>query len=750
MNSKTLQKPAHYGWRLLAAGGWGFFVSLLFAELMLKPFFFIDVFFLLREFFIFILRILLDEELAWSLDRPIYLLLMFASGGFIVGVVAEAFGSFLSRISKKTGALGSQGFTGAACVAFLWILVLTILKIWTYDLKRPVILAAVILVEVLIGIAAFITISRIIPVFSSKTVKRLIGLGCIISIVLLVKTFFPYQSSTICSFSDVVQQEDRQIAIIGVDGASWNLLEPLMAKGELPNISSLIERGSSGFLRSFKPMRSPVIWTSIATGKHPGRHGIDNFIVVRPGTTRSTPVTSNLIKEPSIWDIFSSFTRRVSVNGWYVSWPASHVEGTLVSDLAIHPDIGARRTYPEQTAGLVDSILIEFDKNSDNLLTDWFGNLPKSGEYSNRALGNALTVLEQSFRKDFVTLETAIELLHREGQPSLFVFYFVGSDRVQHKFFKYLWLMEHPAESKLLFNADEEEILRFGNTINSYLKFVDWGLGKILNSLDEDNTNVFIVSDHGFGPITDEAADVYTYNANNLFHSLGFLKYLEGSEKIDLDETVIFEAGNLPWEVKRKVFFPNKNQGWNHEALRHYVCSLENLQTESGERVFKSVKLLPTSGEIDEPTMEIVFSSEVFGQNILYEEKVLNTSSFIKFKGISGDHRINGVVNISGPDIKRGEFLTNISVFDIAPTTCYLAGLPVLDDMNGRIALEAIQTEFRKSHPIYEMPHSELPWFGLKSQTADEETVRREMGLEIEGNVEEQLLEEMRTLGYIQ
>lgn len=750
VNMEISRRMKQYGWQLMIAGAWGFFISLLFAEFMLRPHFLIDIFFLLREFFIFIVRIILPEDLAWSLDRPIFLLTTFAVGGFAAGSVAEVFGILVAGIRRKERTIKLQGLAGAAFVAFLWVLVITFLKIWTYDLKRPLILATVLFLEVIIGITAFKGLNRFLPKFSKKTGKRFLSVGVIISIIIFTKTMFPYQSTSVCSFADVQKQEERKIAIIGIDGASWNLLEPLIAKGKLPNLSALIERGSNGFLRSFKPMRSPVIWTTIATGKHPGHHGIDNFIVMRPGSTRSTPVTSNLIEEPTLWDIFSSFSRSVSINGWYVSWPAARVEGTLVSDLAVHPGIESRRTYPELLAGLVDSVRVEFENNRENILTDWFGFHPTAGEYTNPVLSSAIAVLDQSFQKDFVTLETAIELLERNGQPSLFVSYFVGSDRVQHKFFKYLWLSEHPTESKILFDADPQEVQRFGNIINSYLMFIDWGLGRILNSLELENTDLFIVSDHGFGPITDEAADVYTYDANSLFCSLGLLRYGESSGEIDLSGTVIFEAGNLPWIKKRSVYFPNTEKDWNHEALRQIAGLLDGLHTENGKQLFDSVKFLPSSGNKDEPVLEIVFSGGIFGQVLSFEGKKIDTSSFIKFKGISGDHRMNGVVTISGPDIQQGKFLTDISVLDIAPTACYLAGLPVLDDMNGKITLEAIRTEFRKKHPLYEMPHSELPWFGLKSHSSDEETVRREMGLEISGNVEEQLLEEMRTLGYIQ
>jgi len=452
----------------------------------------------------------LPDNIAWHLDRPIYLLLIFSFSGAVTGFIAGILRQWIRKIRRDRKLHGPQGLEGAAAVFTIWTIVLVFLKIWTYDLKRPVFLLGSSVLVIVFSLILFSIAKNILPGFNRKWGSAITGLVLVLSLFLLIQATLPFQHAKTCDFDEVtIPPNSRKVAIIGVDGASWNLIEPLIHNNALPNLSSFIQNGSSGFLRSFKPIRSPVIWTSIATGKHSGLHGIDNFIVVRPGITKTTPVTSNLIKEPTIWEIFSSFGKQVSVNGWYVSWPAQPVNGTLVSDLAIHPQITSRRTYPPELTSVVDSVLVKYEKNRDNIIAEHFGFVPNVTDYTDPTLVTAINIFMQSFKKDYVTLQTALRLLDENGQPPLFAIYFVGTDRVQHKFFKYLWLSKHPMESRMLFHAKKEEIQRFDSIINVYMIFVDNSISKILDALDRNNTDVFIVSDHGFGPITDESKDVY-------------------------------------------------------------------------------------------------------------------------------------------------------------------------------------------------------------------------------------------------
>src|SRR5262245_41908631 len=94
-----------------------------------------------------------------------------------------------------------------------------------------------------------------------------------------------------------------RVLLVGLDGADWRVLQPRLDRGEMPNLGGLIQRGTSGPLRSIEPLISPPIWTSIATGVKPERHGITWFMsdTDRPG--ERVPITSSLRKVKAFWNI---------------------------------------------------------------------------------------------------------------------------------------------------------------------------------------------------------------------------------------------------------------------------------------------------------------------------------------------------------------------------------------------------------------------------------------------------------------
>ena len=131
------------------------------------------------------------------------------------------------------------------------------------------------------------------------------------------------------------QQADLEpaapVILVGIDGASWNAIESLWEQGQLPNIRALAaggcngrdQTGSGGFTG---------IWTSIATGVRPERHGITGFVVPTP--TGDVPVSSEVRRVPALWNMLSTVHRQVAVLGWWASWPAEPINGIMVSDRA--------------------------------------------------------------------------------------------------------------------------------------------------------------------------------------------------------------------------------------------------------------------------------------------------------------------------------------------------------------------------------------------------------------------------------
>ena len=126
-------------------------------------------------------------------------------------------------------------------------------------------------------------------------------------------------------------QADREVVLIGVDSFDWRIIDPLIKRGKLPNLARLVARGARANLRTIRPILSPVIWTSIATGMKPSRHGIVDFIVTG-ADGEAVPVTSAMRKVPALWNLLGRQEIDVSVVAWWATWPAETVRGRMVTD----------------------------------------------------------------------------------------------------------------------------------------------------------------------------------------------------------------------------------------------------------------------------------------------------------------------------------------------------------------------------------------------------------------------------------
>jgi predicted Zn-dependent protease len=123
----------------------------------------------------------------------------------------------------------------------------------------------------------------------------------------------------------------RRVLLIGLDGADWQAIDPLVKAGRLPAFARLRSGGRTGTLLSTPPLVSPILWTTIATGRRPEDHRILDFMVDVPGGGQA-PVPSTERRVSALWNLFSDAHRRVAVVGWWATWPAEDVDGTIVSD----------------------------------------------------------------------------------------------------------------------------------------------------------------------------------------------------------------------------------------------------------------------------------------------------------------------------------------------------------------------------------------------------------------------------------
>ena len=123
-----------------------------------------------------------------------------------------------------------------------------------------------------------------------------------------------------------------RVIVLGLDGVDPQVVDLLLSEGKLPNFARLRQGGAYGPLESAKPLLSPIVWTTIATGKTPLEHGISHFVAVNDKTGEQLPVTSQMRRVKAAWNILSEAGREVAVVGWWATGPAETVRGAIVSD----------------------------------------------------------------------------------------------------------------------------------------------------------------------------------------------------------------------------------------------------------------------------------------------------------------------------------------------------------------------------------------------------------------------------------
>ena len=125
---------------------------------------------------------------------------------------------------------------------------------------------------------------------------------------------------------------NKKLLLIGWDAADWRVIEPMLAAGKLPNLSKLMAEGVHGNNSTLYPVLSPMLWTSIATGKRPFKHGIHGFSEPNPDGSGVRPITNISRGTRALWNMLQLSGKRSVVVGWWPSHPAEPIDGVMVSN----------------------------------------------------------------------------------------------------------------------------------------------------------------------------------------------------------------------------------------------------------------------------------------------------------------------------------------------------------------------------------------------------------------------------------
>jgi arylsulfatase A-like enzyme len=305
----------------------------------------------------------------------------------------------------------------------------------------------------------------------------------------------------------------KRVVVVGVDGASWKVMGPLIERGELPTFTRLMTEGASQLdFDTLDKTASPVVWTTVATGRMPDDHGVTDYTQEIPGQGK-VPVTSDARKVPALWNVASDAGRTVSVINWWASWPAETVNGTIVSDHANPAAAGwmEGRYWNADPAALAalrkDTWPPEY---ADSLTTNWIDpaafpldDLDARGDFTEAQMAEVAAApfnerTTYSWLKTFYAVDRphwqiALEQL-RTTPADLTMLYLRGPDPVQH----YAWDTVEPFKYREL----PGNLERDRGVVQGVYRYVDTFLADILASAGPDTT-VVVLSDHGAEPSAD-------------------------------------------------------------------------------------------------------------------------------------------------------------------------------------------------------------------------------------------------------
>ena len=363
-----------------------------------------------------------------------------------------------------------------------------------------------------------------------------------------------------------MRERSAKVLLIGWDAADWKVINPLMAAGKMPNVHRLVRNGSSGQIATLHPPLSPMLWTSIATGKRPFKHGVHGFTEPAPDGSGVRPVTNLSRTSKALWNILSQNDITSTVVGWWPSHPAEPIRGVMVSDryhraggpLDAGWPIAPHTVHPAELAGTLAERRVHPDSLTPQLVEPF---IPLAGEID-QDKDKRLAAFLRTLAEAMTIQAAAVWLL--DNRPAGFVaVYFEALDHFCHAFMRY-----HPPRQSWIGERDFE---LYGGVVSMAYQFHDQMLGTLLERAGGDTT-VILMSDHGFHP-----------------------------------------------DHLRPAAIPDIPAG---------------------------------------PAIE---------------------------------HRDFGVFAISGPGIKRNEVLHGASVLDVAPTVLTLFGLPVGQDMDGKVLSQAFE-----------------------------------------------------------
>ena len=502
----------------------------------------------------------------------------------------------------------------------------------------------------------------------------------------------------------------QRVLVIGIDSSPLSLLSPWVEGGQLPAFGKILKSGSYGDLYSRIPV-TPVAWSTIYTGKNPGKHGIIGFRNHKPGTYDEVSVNSTIRDGLDVWEIAGAQGKKVVVVNAPLTYPPKPVNGYLVCGF-MAPGTEHEFTYPESLGREIKEAVPGY------------------------RIGTAPSYLKGLYLKELnktveMVGDAAVMLLKKVDWDLAFVV-FKETDEVQHSFF------DRPDAMLGLY----QRVDRFAR------EFME---------LAGEDTTVLVVSDHGGEPVYKrfnvaeylrreglmklkppkgrKSGGFFQLAANAVFGMrLQWLLDIPGSRKVlaqvmkaraksgggdggfysgtvDWGRTTAFVSSGIGLRVNLKGREPT---GFvdpsEYEAVRKQLAGKFSAieDPERGQKVF--VYARPREEVLSGPHVESApdvlclpntgyLPTEALASFDPIAVAATHRSLFSRSTLWCGTHSPTGLIAMSGPNVRKAN-LESATLDDVAPTILYALGLPVPSDMDGRVLSEAFDPGYLEAHPV--------------------------------------------------
>jgi predicted AlkP superfamily phosphohydrolase/phosphomutase len=294
-----------------------------------------------------------------------------------------------------------------------------------------------------------------------------------------------------------VEEPRRRVLVIGIDGASFRVADPLMKSGLMPNLAKIASEGVSGPLTSARPLLSPRIWNSIATGKRARKHGITGFARKdRDGNPHL--MLSHDRKAHALWNIASDAGHSVVVVNWWNTYPPEKINGVMISDHLMAKEVEGREAMSGATSSSFGPVIYpeKWVSRLSNTVSmgppiDFVD--PFAGDPPLPRWVKPRGRLSRHFREDGALTRIALEI-EAEEDPDVMMVLLFGIDRVSH----WLWGNLEPPELYIEpLRPTDVERKAGREALHSYYRYSDALIGALLERYEPGDL-VVVVSDHGF------------------------------------------------------------------------------------------------------------------------------------------------------------------------------------------------------------------------------------------------------------